>query len=112
MAGNVVFLLVVRLQLAEQLRRGLELVRHEMLVAHHQHVMRGEGLVQRGAGFDVDRLLEIEADDLGAGVIGQRRDGEGCHERSLHAGILLSERYRRPGVTVKRRPDSASRQGG
>ena len=78
-----------------------EIVGLEMLAAHDQHMMLGEGFVQRSAGFAVDRLREIEAGDLGAGVIRQRRNGEGCHERSLHANILFSERYRRTGVRVK-----------
>ena len=48
-AGNVVLFLVVRLQLAEQLHRVLELFRREMLAAHDQHVMLGEGAIERGA---------------------------------------------------------------
>jgi hypothetical protein len=78
-AGDVALLLVVLVKLAEYLRSGLELLRGEVLVAHHQHVMLGEGMVESGAGFRVDRLGEVEADDFGAGVIGQGRDGEGHH---------------------------------
>jgi len=79
MAGDVVLLLVVRLQFAEYLDRGDELVGREMLVAHDQHVVVDEGLVERGARVGVDRLGEIEADHFGAGVIRQWRDGEGRH---------------------------------
>jgi hypothetical protein len=39
-------------------------------------MMIDEGLVERGARLRVDRLREVEADDLGSGVIGQWRDGE------------------------------------
>ena len=56
-----------------------------MLVAHDQDVMLGEGAIERGAGFGIDRLGEIDAGDFGAGVIGQRRDGEGRHGKSSHA---------------------------
>ena len=51
MAGDVLLLLVVDLQLAEHLRRSLELLRVEVLVAHDQDVMLGEGVIERGAGF-------------------------------------------------------------
>ncbi len=92
MAGDVALLLVVRLHLAEELHRGLELVRREVLVAHHQHVMLGEGAAQGGAVVRVDRLGEVEADDLDAGVIRQRRDGEGRHRMTLRAGGLPTGR--------------------
>ena len=75
-AGDVALPLVVELNLAEDLRRGFELVRREALVAHHQHMMFGEGAAQVGAGIGVDRLREVEADDLDAGASRQRRDGE------------------------------------
>ena len=51
-------LLVVRLQLAEQLHGGDELVGRETLVAHDQHVMIDERLVERGARLGVDRLVK------------------------------------------------------
>jgi hypothetical protein len=76
---DVVLLLVVRLQIAEQLHGGDELVGREMLVAHDQHVMVDERLVERGARLGVDRLREVEPDDLGPGVVRQWRDGEGRH---------------------------------
>jgi hypothetical protein len=47
-----------------------------VLVAHHQHVMIGEGATERGADVRVDRLGEVEADNFGGGVIRQGRDGE------------------------------------
>ena len=50
-AGDVLLFLVVKLQLTEQLRRSLELLRVEVLVAHDQDVMLGEGAIERGAGF-------------------------------------------------------------
>jgi hypothetical protein len=43
MTGNVPLLLVMGLDLAEQLRRCLELVRRKVLVAHRQNMMFGEG---------------------------------------------------------------------
>ena len=108
MAGNVVLLLVVRLQLAEQLHGVLEVFRREMLVAHDQHVMLGEGAIERGAGFGIDRLGEIDAGDFGAGVIRQRRDGEGRHGKSSHA--VFVRRTLSPGTwRVKRRPGPAPR---
>ncbi len=42
----------------------------EFLVADHQHMMVGEGAVQRGPGLGVDALVQVEAADLGAGVRG------------------------------------------
>jgi hypothetical protein len=45
--------------LAEKLRSGLELLRRKALVAHHQHVMLGEGAAQDGAVIGVDWLCEI-----------------------------------------------------
>ena len=83
--GNVVLFLVVRLQLAEQLHRVLELFRREMLVAHDQHMMLGKGAIELSAGFGIDRLSEVKARDFGAGAIRQRRDGEGRHGKSSHA---------------------------
>jgi hypothetical protein len=47
--------------------------------------MLGESAIERGAGFGIDRLSEVETRNLGAGVIRQRRDGEGRHGRSSHA---------------------------
>jgi hypothetical protein len=60
-----------------------------MLAAHDEHMVLGEGFVQCRAGFAVDRPREIEVSDFGAAVIRQRRNGEGCHERSLHANICF-----------------------
>src|SRR5260370_37054047 len=57
-AGHVALPLVVELNLAEDLRGGLELVRREVLLAHHQHMMFGEGAAQAGAGIGVDRRRE------------------------------------------------------
>jgi hypothetical protein len=107
MARDVVLLLVVRLQLTEEPYGSLEIAGRKMLAAHDQHMMIGEGLVQHDAGLAVDRPSEIEAGDLSASVICQRRDGERCHERSLHANILFAERYRRTGVRVKKPKDPA-----
>jgi len=39
-------------------------------------MMLGEGAAQDGAVVGVDRLCEVEADDLDAGASRQRRDGE------------------------------------
>jgi len=61
------------------LRGGLELIRPEVLLAHHQDMMIGEGAAQGGEVFRIDRRGEVETDDFGAGVIRQRRDGEGRH---------------------------------
>ena len=76
MARDVALLFVVRKKLAEDPRRRHELIRGEVLVAHHQHVMIGEGAAESGAGVGVDRLGEVEADNFGGGVIRQGRDGE------------------------------------
>src|ERR1700687_5929814 len=83
-AGDVLLFLVMNLQLAEQPRRNLELVRIEMLVAHDQYMMFGAGLVPRGAGFAIDRSPEIDAGDFGAGVSRERRNAEGRHGKSSH----------------------------
>ena len=56
MAGDVLLLPIVNLQLAEHLRGAFELVRFEVLFAHDQHVMLGKGAIENGAGFGVDRL--------------------------------------------------------
>ena len=87
MAGHVALFLVVRLNLAKQLRGGLELVRREVLVAHHQHVMRGECAAQQGAVLAIDRLREIEVGDHDAGVRSQGRDGQ-RHCMTLHAHVV------------------------
>jgi hypothetical protein len=82
MAGDVMFLLVVRLKLAEKLHGSLELVGREVLLAHHQNMMFDESPVQSLAGLSIDRHFEIETDHFGAGVFGKRRDCEGRHRRS------------------------------
>jgi hypothetical protein len=56
-----------------------------MLVAHDQDVMLGKGAIERSAGFGIDRPGEVEAGHFGAGMIRQRRDGEGRHGKSSHA---------------------------
>ena len=68
MARHVALLLVVRLNLTEQLRRGRELVRRKMLVAHDQHVMLDKGAAQDGLVSGIDRLGEVEAGNLNPGV--------------------------------------------
>jgi hypothetical protein len=60
----------------------LELVGREVLIAHDQNVMFDEGSIQSLAGISIDGLPEVETDDLGAGVFGERRDCEGRHRRS------------------------------
>ena len=73
--GDVVVLLVVRLQLAPDLHGAHEIGRFVFLVAHDQHMMLRKSAVQRRAGFGIDRLCQIEAADFGAGIVrGQRRD--------------------------------------
>jgi hypothetical protein len=54
-------------------------------------VMVGEGAVERDAGLGIDRLGEIETGDFGAGVIGQRRDGEGRHGKSSHTVFVRAD---------------------
>src|SRR5580658_6918863 len=76
-AGDVVFLLVVLLQLAEHLGRGLELLGRKVLVADHQHVVGDEGTVERGVRVGVNRLAQVHAAHLGAGVFGQLGDRPG-----------------------------------
>jgi hypothetical protein len=58
-------------------------------------MMLDEGFVQLSTRFAIDRLREIEARNLSAGVTRQRRNSEGRHECSLHANILFGKRYRR-----------------
>ena len=65
--------------LAQQLDRGFELLRIEVLAAHYQHVMFDKVTIEPVAAFRVDRLGEVDAGDLGAGVLSQGRDGEGRH---------------------------------
>jgi hypothetical protein len=60
MARHVALLLVVRLNLTEELRRGRELVRRKVLVAHDQHVMLDESAAQDGMVSGIDRLGEVE----------------------------------------------------
>ena len=79
MAGDMMFLLVVRLEFAEYLSRRLELIRREVLLPDNQHVTVDESPVQGIAVLWLDRLPEIEAGHLGAGMRGQRRYGEGSH---------------------------------
>jgi hypothetical protein len=79
MAGDVALLPLGRVKFAEDLRGNLELLRREVLVAHHQHVVLGKGTVELRAGFRVDRLREVEPGYFGAGVVGKGRNGEGCH---------------------------------
>src|SRR5262245_40836511 len=84
MSGGVMLLLVVFLQRSEDLRGDLELLRRKKLVAHHQHMMVDERSVEGGARVAVDRPREVKADDLGAGMIRQGCDREGCHGRPPH----------------------------
>ena len=70
MPGNVVFLLVVRLQLAEQLHGRFEFIRPELLIAHDENVAIDEGAVQGCTDFRIDRPPEIETCHFGAGVFG------------------------------------------
>jgi hypothetical protein len=87
MARDVAFLFVVREKLAEYSRRRYELLRGEVLVAHHQHMVIGEGATEGRAGVRVDRLGEVEADDFGGGVIRQGCDGEGRHGLILPSSV-------------------------
>jgi len=75
---------IVRLELAEYLRGRFELLRREALVTDDQHVMVDESPVQGLAVLRLDRLPKIEAGQLGAGMIRQRRNGERGH-RFAHA---------------------------
>ena len=81
-------LFVMRQQLAEYSGGRHELLRGEVLVAHHQHMMIGEGASESGAGVRVDRLGEVEANDFGGGVIRQGCDGEGRHGLILPAVLV------------------------
>jgi hypothetical protein len=91
----VALLFVVREKFAEYSGSCHELLRGEVLVAHHQHVMIDEGAAESGANVRVDRLGKVEANDFGRGVIRQGRDGEGRHGSILQCGVLLTERYKR-----------------
>jgi len=66
--------LVVLEEFAKDLCRGDELRRGELLAADHQHVMLGKGPVQRGAGFAIDTLVQVNAAHFSAGMRGQRCD--------------------------------------
>ncbi len=66
--------LVMLEQLAEDLRCGDELRRREFLASDHQDMMIGERAVQRSMGLAIDALVEVEAANLGAGVLGHRGD--------------------------------------
>jgi hypothetical protein len=79
MARDVALLFVVREKLAEYSGSRHELLRGEVLVAHHQHVMISEGADESGADVRVDRLGEVKVNDFGGGVIRQGRNGEGRH---------------------------------
>ena len=79
MAGDMMLFFVVWLEFAEQLSGRLELIRREVLPPDNQHVTVNESPVQGIAVLWFDRLPEIEAGHLGAGMRGQRRNGEGSH---------------------------------
>jgi hypothetical protein len=64
------------------------LLRLETL-AYHQDVTFGKGPLEGGAGFNVNRLGEIESSDFGASTIGQRRDGEGDHGLTLPTSCVV-----------------------
>ena len=66
--------LVVLEQLAEDLGRCDELRRGELLAADRQNVVLGKGAVERGAGFGIDSLVEVNAAHFGASMRGQRGD--------------------------------------
>jgi hypothetical protein len=91
MARHVPLLLVVRLNLTEELGGGRELVRREVLVAHDQHVMLGEGAAQDGLVAGIDRLGEVEPGDLKPGVSRERRDGQ-PHGMTLDASSVSTGR--------------------
>jgi hypothetical protein len=88
MARDVALLFVMRQKLAEYSGGRHELLRGEVLVTHHQHVMIGEGASEGEAGVRVDRLGEVETNDFGGGVIRQGRDGEGRHGLILPAVLV------------------------
>src|SRR6516225_8859249 len=77
------------LKLAEQPRGGLELLRREVLVAHHQYVTFRKGTVESSARLIVDRPSEVESDDFRARVIRKPPDGKRGHGRSS-TGIGLA----------------------
>ena len=91
MARHVALLLVVRLNLTEELGGGRELVRREVLVAHDQHVMLGEGAAQDGLVAGIDRLGEVEPGDLKPGARRERRDGQ-RHGMTLDASSVSTGR--------------------
>ena len=91
MTRHVALLLVVRLNLTEELGRGRELVRREVLVAHDQHVMLDEGAAQDGTVGGIDRLGEVEPGGLDPGVSRERRDGQ-RHGMTLDASCLSTGR--------------------
>jgi len=73
-AGYVHLALIVLKQFAEDLRGGNELWRCKLLTSDHQHVMIGEGTVQRGTGFVVDWSVQIDATHFRSGMRGQTGD--------------------------------------
>src|SRR5207237_1176296 len=108
---HVHFALVMLEQLAKDLRGGNELRRGEVLTADLQHVMLGKGAVQRGAGFRVDALVQVNAAHFGAGMWGQRGN------RVLHRAISSSlDRMRAAsmasGARVWQYLDRSLHQGG
>ena len=71
---------VLREDLAEQLHGGEKLRRGQLLVADHQHRMLDKGAVEPRARRGVDRLAQIEAAHLGAGM--RRQPGRSCSRGS------------------------------
>jgi hypothetical protein len=89
-----------------------------MLVAHDQNMVLDESLVDRGTGVGVDRPGEIKPGDFGAGMIAERRDGEGRHgvfpPRSCFVGNAIAARQEgqaavRDDFDMTSRPDATSK---
>ena len=99
-AGDVQLLLVVRLELAEHLHRLLEIRRLVFLLADHQHMVLGPGAVERRLGLGIDRLRQVDARDLGPGVIGQRGDRIGHRDFLRRAGRCQKRRPIAPGNQI------------
>jgi hypothetical protein len=62
---------------AEQLDRRQHLLRCERLLPDNQDAALDEGVVKGGTGLVRDRTRQIDAADLGTGMLGQGRDFRG-----------------------------------
>ena len=80
-------LVFLRIDVAEQTARLEHLLGIETRISKHQHPMVGEGAIEAPDHGALDGSGQVDANDLRAGMFGERGDGE---VGDLHVGPRIS----------------------